>query len=551
MDEFSLLIGGKAGDGINQASLLLARLLGQLGYHIYVYLDYPSLIRGGHNFSVVRASKNKIAAHRDGIDFLIALNQDTVDLHKKNLKDQSRIIYDSSSAKTKEGTGLPLTEIMKEENAPDVMRNSCLIGAFAKSAGIEWEPLERSIRKNLPRETDLNLKLALRGYKGTDENLKIPSLKQKILPVLSGNEAIGLGLVDAGLNTYLAYPMTPSSGILHFLANIANEFNLKVIHPENEIAVMLMALGCSYAGEKAAVGTSGGGFCLMTEGLSLSAMAELPIVVIICQRSGPSTGIPTYTAQGDLQFVLSAGHGEFIRFVVAPGDAEQAYNWASLAMKLSWKYQVPSIILSDKTLSEGSYSFDIDSLQTAGDLQTAIWDREKPYGRYLDTETGVSPSTFVPDRDAVIKVNSYEHDEYGITTEAPDKAKLMHEKRIRKKKSLTSELEQYKVVECYGNQNSSTALLCWGSNKGACAELGDKLGLKVIQPVVLSPFPAKQLEEALNGIGKIISVENNVTGQLTKLMKCYGLNVDEKILKHDGRPFSLDELEDKLEGITK
>ncbi|MGB3346099.1 MAG: 2-oxoacid:acceptor oxidoreductase subunit alpha [Candidatus Humimicrobiia bacterium] len=552
MREFSVLIGGKAGDGINQSGLLISHLLSQLGYYIYMYFDYPSLIRGGHNFSIIRASKNKIGSHSEKVDFLLALNQETIDLHKNRLEYDSFIIYDSDMVESEslpdniKRLGIPLKEIISEEKASPVMRNSILLGAFSKSLGFDWSVIEKVFRKNIHKEIELNLKLAQKGYKKTEELIKVETVKQKVLPILTGNEAIGLGLINSGLRSYIAYPMTPSSTILHFLAQIANKFNLKVIHPENEIAVILMALGFSYMGEKVAVGTSGGGFCLMNEGLSLSGMAELPIVIVIAQRPGPSTGVPTYTAQGDLDYALNAGHGEFARLLVAPGDAEQAFYWSSLALNISWKYQIPSIILTDKALSEGTYSFDIYQIEAINEEKPLLWNRKKPYKRYLDTKTGISPLAFVPEKDVVIKVNSYEHDEYGFTTEKPQKIRKMSEKRFRKQKYLEKELQNYKSVNVFGEKDSPTVLLCWGSNKGICSELGQKFGFKVVQPVVLSPFPLSQFNKVLKGVKKIISIENNLTGQLTKLISRYGFRVDEKILKHDGRPFSLEELEKKL-----
>jgi len=504
MKEISLLIGGKAGDGINQSGLLLAQLFSQLGYRIYMYVDYPSLIRGGHNFSIIRASKDKITTHKDKIDFLLALNQDTVNFHNQKLKEKSRIIYDSDTLKS-EGLGLALTRIVKEKNAKPVMRNSCLIGAFAKSVGIEWGILEKAIRKNTPHGTDLNLKLALEGYQIAQELEKIEPLQKEVFPIFTGNEAIGLGLISAGLRTYIAYPMTPSSGLLHFLAGVSDKFNLRVIHPENEIGVVLMALGSAFAGARTAVGTSGGGFCLMTEGLSLAGMAELPLVIVVAQRPGPSTGVPTYHAQGDLNFVLNAGHGEFIRFVAAPGDAEQAFYWSGVALNISWRYQIPSIILSDKALSEGGFSFNIEEAGKIKEGQPLLWDKKQPYKRYLNTDTGISPLTFVPDSEAVIKVNSYEHDEYGITAENPQAIKFMQDKRWKKVKCLTEELTKFEAVKVYGDKSSPVCLLCWGSNKGVCQELADILGIRVVQPVVIAPFPEQQFREALGGVKKIIS----------------------------------------------
>ncbi|MCK4908771.1 MAG: 2-oxoacid:acceptor oxidoreductase subunit alpha [Planctomycetes bacterium] len=552
-DDISVLIGGKAGDGINQAGLLIARLLNQLGRRLYLYIDYPSLIRGGHNFALIRAADKKIATHRDEIDFLLALNQDAVDLHKKKLKKQTCLIYDSDVIKDRpdifpNSIGLPLTKIIKEAKAPVITRNSCLIGGFCKAAGIDWDILEKVFRKSIPKETELNLKLARQGYDQAKESVKIQPGSQKSLPILTGNEAIGLGLVQAGLQAYVAYPMTPATSILHFLAQQAEKFYLKVIHPENEISVILMALGFAYTGQRVAVGTSGGGFCLMTEGLSLSGVAELPVVVVLSQRPGPSTGLPTYTAQSELNFALNAGHGDFTRLVVAPGDIEEAYYWSAVSLNLSWKYQIPVIILVDKALSEGGYSFDIDSVGKVQAEPALSWDGKNLYQRYLDTTDGISPLVSVPDKNAVVKVNSYEHDEAGITIEDPQRTIQMNDKRQRKEKSLIKALEKYSTVSVGGNEKSDQALVCWGSNKGVCTEVAEQLGLKVIQPVVLNPFPVRQYQEALKGVKKIICVENNVAGQLARLLNQYGFPVDEKILKYDGRSFSLEELAGRVKG---
>lgn len=552
MKEISLLIGGKAGFGIDTSSLLIARILSKLGFRLYIYREYPSLIRGGHTFSIIRAAEEKICTHSNKIDILLALNQDTVDLHKDRLNEEALVIYDSDTTKIDglsvpaKSIGIPFTGIIKELTALDIMRNSCVIGAFGKAAGIGWNIVEEVFKKNISKDIDLNLKVALRGYAQSKELRKIEALQKKALPLLTGNEAIGLGLIKGGLKSYISYPMTPSSGILHFLANQADKFALKVIHPENEIAVMLMALGFSYTGDKVALGTSGGGFCLMTEGLSLSGMAELPVVVIVGQRPGPSTGLPTYSGQTELFFVLNAGQGEFSRFIAAPGDAQEAYFWSAVSLNIASKYQIPAIILTDKTLAEGCYSFDIEQAGEIKEENAPVWDRKNTYKRYLDTQTGVSAMAFAPDKEAVIKVNSYEHDEYGITTEDAPLTNKMQEKRLRKEEYLSRELEGYETVKVYGNKNSSVALLCWGSNKGVCAEAALGLGLKVIQPVVLWPFPLEQFKKAINGVKTLISVENNATGQLSLLLKLCGFKTDREILRYDGRPFSLDELEEKV-----
>ncbi|MFA6142916.1 MAG: 2-oxoacid:acceptor oxidoreductase family protein [Candidatus Omnitrophota bacterium] len=533
MGELSILIGGKAGFGIDKASFVIADILAGLGYRIYVYRDYPSLIRGGHTFSIIRASKEKITCHKNEVDIVLALNQDSVDLHKNNITAKTIVIYDSDIVKADAGIGMgiALSGIIKTESAPEIMRNSGIIGAFAKSLAISWEALDKAFRKNFLTEIDINLKIVRKGYDAAKEILKVEPSGNAMLPLLTGNEATSLGLVKGGLKAYIAYPMTPTSPILHYLANRAQELGIKVIHPESEIAVMLMACGFAYCGQKVAVGTSGGGFCLMTEGLSFSAMAELPVVTVLGQRPGPSTGLPTYSSQTELHFALNAGQGEFSRFVVAPGDVEESYYWPQIALNMSWKYRIPSIVLNDKNLGEGTYSFDIG----------------------LSKEVKVETSTFdfPPVKGKTIKINSYEHDESGVTTEDPIITKKMQDLRLQKEKNLAYELQRYECVKVHGNKNSSTAILCWGSNKGVCVEAAGKLGLKIIQVLTMLPFPKEQFAAAISGVKKLIAVESNATGQLARLIKCHGFDVNENILKYDGRPFAVDELELILKGYIK
>jgi len=533
MDEISILIGGKAGFGIDKASFVIADILASLGYRIYIYRDYPSLIRGGHTFSIIRASKEKIACHKNKVDIILALNQDSIDLHKDKTGELTTIVYDSDIVKagSKNAIGIGLSGFIKTEAAPEITRNSGIIGAFVKVLDISWDTLDKVFRKNFPKETDINLKIARKGYDAASPTLNVGLSGNKVLPLFTGNEATGLGLIKGGLKAYIAYPMTPSSPILHYLANRAQESGLKVIHPESEIAVILMACGFAYCGQKAAVGTSGGGFCLMTEGLSFSAMAELPVVVILGSRPGPSTGLPTYSSQTELHFALNAGQGEFTRFVVAPGDAEEAYYWPQVALNMSWKYRIPSIILTDKNLGEGTYSFDIDLSR--------------------EVKETLPTFDFPPIKDKAVKINSYEHDESGITTEDPVVTKRMQGTRLQKEKDLAQELKRYECVKVYGNKDSSTAVLCWGSNKSVCVEAAGKLGIKVIQVLTMSPFPKEQLTAATSDVKKLVAVENNATGQLSRLVECHGFDVSQKVLKYDGRPFAVDELELILKGHVK
>jgi 2-oxoglutarate ferredoxin oxidoreductase subunit alpha len=309
-----------------------------------------------------------------------------------------------------------------------------------------------------------------------------------------------------------------------------------------------MALGAAYAGARTMVGTSGGGFALMTEALSLSGQGELPMVLVVSQRPGPGTGVPTYTMQGDLSFVIHSGHGEFAKVVLAPGDADEAFYLAGLAMNLAWKFQIPSFVLSDKHLSESIFSFeaDIDKVKPEDPL---LWDGKGEYKRYLDTQNGISPLAYPGTPSAIVKATSYEHDEYGITTEESEQITGMQKKRLRKRKTLIDELSKHEQVKVYGNLESRTVLISWGSTKGACMEVAEELGLKVVQPLVLEPFPAEPLRKVLTGADKIINIEVNATGQLAKILSSHGIRIDETILRFDGRPFAVDVLLDKVKEV--
>jgi 2-oxoglutarate ferredoxin oxidoreductase subunit alpha len=545
MKDVSVLIGGKAGDGINSAGALVAHLLNHIGYSIYLYFDYPSLIRGGHNFAIIRGSEKSIGSCWDHVDFVLALNKETVERHKDKCTNETVMISNADLVKSA-GQGIPVSAILNAEHAPEVMGNSAIIGGFAKAAGIEWEIVTTVFHAHIPKAVDLNLKVAKRAYDLVDQVHPISKGVKPPSVLLTGNEAIGLGLVNGGLDAYVSYPMTPSSSLLHFLAEQQEKFGITVVHPENEIAVILMALGFAYAGKRSAVGTSGGGFCLMTEGLSLAGMAELPLVLVVSQRTGPSTGLPTYTGQSDLQFILHAGQGEYPRLIVAPGDAQECLFWSAVAMNVAWKFQVPSFILSDKTLSEGTYSVDPAAIPDVQRADYPPWSGIAPYLRYADTPSGISPLAFPGMKDAVIKVNSYAHDEAGITIEDADHVVQMTKKRLRKEDALTEEMQGYPGVNVSGTPDASTALLCWGSTKGVCNEVASILGMRVIQPIVLSPFPVVQLQHAARGVMRLIAVEENATGQLAGLAERHGIVPDKKILRYDGRPFSPDDLIEKI-----
>jgi len=548
MNEVSVLIGGKAGDGINSAGAMVAQLLNHMGYRIYLYFDYPSLIRGGHNFAIIRGAEQEIGTCRDRVDFVLALNQETLDRHRSRWNAETAVLFNADLVKG-QGHGIPIREILTAENAPEIMGNSAIIGGFAKAAGIDWEMVTAVFTSHIPKGVEMNLKVARRAYDLLEPVHPVSRCDSLPVPLLTGNEAIGLGMIRGGLEAYVSYPMTPSSSLLHFLAEQKDRFGIQVVHPENEIAVVLMGLGFACAGKRAAVGTSGGGFCLMTEGVSFAGMAELPLVFLVSQRTGPSTGLPTYTGQSDLRLVLHAGQGEFPRLIVAPGNVQEAVYWSEVAMNLAWKFQVPAFILADKTFSEGTYSTGPDAFADVPSEELPRWDNGAPYRRYADSPSGISPLAFPGMKDAVVKVNSYFHDEAGITSEEGPVVSAMTEKRLRKWQGLRAEMDRYSPVNVSGTAGAPATILCWGSTKGVCTEVAGALGLRVVQPVVLAPSPQDQIRKALDGPGRIICVEENVTGQLAELAQQHGIAVDTKILKYDGRPFTREELEGKIREV--
>jgi 2-oxoglutarate ferredoxin oxidoreductase subunit alpha len=550
MKDYSILVGGKAGDGIRQVGSLAAGMLSQLGYRIYFWDDYPSLIRGGHNFSIIRACERKIQAYGDKVDILVALNEETLEKHKWRLKAGGLVIYDSDVFQA-EGLGIGFENLVKQAGGKPIMRNVAALGAIGKAIGADWDLIDDVVKTTIRKENELNLKIGRAGYEAAGEaRFHIERLETETLGLRQGNEAIALGAVRAGLTLYVAYPMTPASSILHYLAANSQELGLVTYHPENEIAAVITAIGGAYAGARTMVGSSGGGFALMTEGLSLCGQSETPVVFVVSQRPGPSTGVPTYTMQGDLGFILNAGHGEFVRFVVAPGDPDEAFLLSGLAMNLAWKYQIPTFVITDKNLSESTYTFESKGDQVSRE-EGLMWDGKGDYKRYLLTDSGVSPLTFPGRAGAVVKATSYEHDEYGITTEEPDGIARMQAKRLRKTEQLSRDVDGMEAVKVYGRADASTAIVTWGSTKGACVEVAEDMGFKVIQPVVLEPFPIKAVRNALKGVKRLFGVEVNATGSMSRLLARYGIAVDDLILKYDGRPFSVDGLRSRLGEVAK
>lgn len=548
MEEISILIGGKAGEGIKQGGNLLARLFNRYGWFVFVYEDYPSLIRGGHNFAIIRASKKPVKIHREMVDVIFAFNKETLKIHQNRIGKDTIIVCDTEEQER--GIRVSMNQIIQEQKLPIFTKNAMVLGMTAKLLNINFRLVKNLLVEVFSEYQKENIKAAEIGYKLVPSVINLSRLRKPPKPLLTGNEAIALGAAKAGLKLYVAYPMTPATSILHFFANHQNDLGVRVVQPENEIAAALIAEGAAYAGVRSMVGTSGGGFALMNEALSMAGQAEIPVLFVLSQRAAPSTGVPTYTMQADLLFALNAGHGEFQRIVAAPGDTEQAFRLTGEVLDLVWKYQMPGIILSDKHLSESTFSSEID-LRWVKMEKPKIWQEKRGYKRYLVTEDGISPLAFPGTKNNIVKATSYEHDEYGITTEDPKRIEKMIEKRAKKRESLINELKKKETVKVYGNKKSKKVLIGWGSTQGVLQEVAEKLKIKFVQIIYLEPFPKWELEKILKDAVEIIDVETNSTGQLATVLKANGFNINHKILKYNARPFTLDELIQKLWQVIK
>ncbi len=565
----TVMIGGEAGDGIRQAGLLMDKMFVRGGFHVFSVFDYQSLIRGGHNYHLVRVSTRPVRAPRRGVDLLIALNRDTIERHSGELSARSTILYDSDSIGNLGEIGqaralpMPLKTMAREAGGPLIVRNSAALGALVFLLGYDIDILLDVLRRQFkPEAYEVNEKAVRRGYEFARENFEPLEFQLKARRdgerlVMTGSEACALGAVAAGMKFYAAYPMTPASPILHYLARIQKDANIGVIQAESEIAAINMVVGAAYAGVRSMTGTSGGGFSLMAEALGQAGGTETPIVLVIAQRPGPSTGLPTYTSQADLLFAVHASQGEFPRVVSAPGDIEETFYLTAEAFNLAERFQVPVIILIDKHITESFTDvepFDLTAVKVdRGKIIQGEWRGPGEYRRYLFTEDGVSPRALPGTRGAIVKQNSSEHNELGWASEDPDNARKMQDKRLRKMIAI-SEALRGKSLEVWGDPGADTVLLHWGSTRGAVYEATERLaeeGLRVraVRVIYLWPFPSEEIVEELRGAKRIIAVEQNATGQLAKLLRMEtGIRVDHRVLRYDGRPFTP---EDILEGVRE
>jgi 2-oxoglutarate/2-oxoacid ferredoxin oxidoreductase subunit alpha len=564
-------IGGEAGFGIMSAGTMLAKTFSRLGYHIFVTNEYPSLIRGGHNVITVRISSEKAESMNHDLHILTALNRQTVEIHRQELSSEAFIVYDPKDNDWKSEDfpnnvliPIPLTEITKNFGGEPVMRNTVALGVTVALVGAEFTELEKVITDIFKRKGEeiikTNVAVAKSGYDyvkkqfgNAKEMFLTPAINHEPALVINGSEMLGLAAVRSGLKFAAIYPMTPINAVITYLADHAKEFNIVYKQPEDEIAGITMAIGASYAGVRSMVATSGGGFALMVEGVSLAGMIEVPLVIDLGMRPGPATGMPTWSEQGELEFVIHAGHGDFPKIVLAPGDAEETFNITTKAFNLADKYQVPVFILTDKYLNENLWCVPKSVVTNKvtidrGKLLTTIPDSGHPFERYsLDTPDGVSPRGIPGLKNGFFIANSYEHDGQGLVTDDPDKRTKMVDKRMKKLKSIIDEAIAPTV---YGDENPDITFINWGTTKGAILE-----GMKILKSKGISsqlvhftwlyPFPAEVVKKLLSNSKRIIDIEQNATGQLASLIREYtGIELTEKMLKYDGRPFYPEEIAD-------
>lgn len=503
----TILIGGKAGQGINKVSEIISNTLVKYGYYTFNYRDYQSLIRGGHNFNNLCISSTPIESHESRAGILVAFDERTVKTHKGSLLENAITIT---------------AEQFKEEGRN---LNVALAGCLTKILGVPFVELKNEIKAQIKNSKEA-ISAAKKGYDSQKDIYKLKKLKHK-LTILSGSQAVAIGARNSGLDMYIAYPMTPATGALHELANEQIKNNLMVYQAENEIAAASMALGCSFAGKKTMTGTSGGGFDLMGESLSMQGISEIPLTVYLASRVGPGSGVPTYSAQSDLDIALRNGHGEFPRFVIAPGNPTETIEKTSEALFLAEKYGALSVLLSDKHLAESEFS------STEKPAKTPKFEIKRK----------------LPGKD-VIKASSYEADRFGNVTESA----LMTEKNVnrRTKKYEDAKIfihKNFEMIKIHGKKNSKNLIIGWGSTSGAIKDAIKGLDAKFLQVIYckpLSPQIKKEMEKANN----IILVECNVTGQLGRLIReKTGIKIENRLLKYNGRPFRSDELKKYIKEI--
>ncbi|MHC5061460.1 MAG: 2-oxoacid:acceptor oxidoreductase subunit alpha [Planctomycetota bacterium] len=564
-NDISIVLCGQAGMGIQTVEALLTRILKLAGYNIFSTKEYMSRIRGGANSTEIRISSRPVRAFVNRVDILVPLDAGAIMHMEKRVTPATIMLADVAGLgdgfdrKRWNCLDVGFTKIATDLGSR-IYSNIVAVGTIAALFGIEDELITNCIKKRFASKSDKivneNVQAARLGYKIGSELVDAGKISIDIKPnravknhiLVSGTEAVGLGAIAGGCNFISSYPMSPSTGVLTFMAKHSADFGLIVEQAEDEIAAINMAIGAWYAGAKGMVTTSGGGFALMAEGISLAGMLETPVVVHLAQRPGPATGLPTRTEQGDLELALYAGHGEFPRIILAPGKVDGAFYLMQKAFDLADKYQVPVIILTDHYFVDSYYN--IAGLDLTGQkIEKHIVQTQADYRRYELTQSGISPRGIPGWGKGLVCVDSDEHDQAGHITEDLDLRVKMVDKRLGKLKFLTEEVIE---PELWPGENYKNLVICWGSTyntvKEALMQLGreDTSMLYYKQVYPLHPDTADYLQKA----DKTVIVESNATSQFGKLIKLgAGVEIDEKILKYNGLSFTVEEVVESLKEI--
>jgi 2-oxoglutarate ferredoxin oxidoreductase subunit alpha len=594
------VIGGPQGGGINSVAETFAKACARGGLHVFANIEYHSNIKGEHSYYRVRASSHEVQSHVDWIDLLVALDKETLfgDLHKEypthsghrnEVSPGGGIIYDAALRLKTEDIGRPdvnlypvpymdvLLEALKETGHDkelskyQVMANTVAFGASVALIDYNFDDVAEAIKESFSGRKaalgELNVKAARHGYDYMRQTFKDdfpyrlhPISSQEKRMLIRAVQAVGAAKFRAGCAVQTYYPITPATDESEYLENHQKEYNMVIVQTEDEISAVLMATGAAHAGVRAATSTSGPGFSLMAEGLGWAGHTEAPgPVVILYQRAGPSTGLPTRTEQGDLQFVLHAGHGEFPRMAIAPGDAEECFYDTFDAFNYAERFQMPVIVIADKFLASTYRTmsvFNTNELRIERGQILAESDLAgKPlYKRYEFTPLGVSPRVVPGTRGGIFHTTGDEHDEFGHITENSEIRIKMMQKRMHKIQLAAESIPDIKKVNFFGPERADVTLVGWGSTKGAILDgmqdlEGDGMRCNFLQVRYMSPFPDKLVTRYLSNAKKRVLVENNYSGQLGALIREHtGIAMDYKVLKYNGRPFSQNEV---YEGIKE
>ncbi|MFP3190568.1 MAG: 2-oxoacid:acceptor oxidoreductase subunit alpha [Thermoproteota archaeon] len=570
---------GAAGDGIESIGSIMVRTFARSGLHVYAYRNYQSVIRGGHVWYQVRAHNKKLTSFGDYYDIMVTTNKDGIVYDSAQLREGGIIIYDANKVKFDPSEvgkkfidlNIPLAEIAQLYSRIAAMQNVVAYGAIAYILDLDFnilkEVLEYEFGDKGREIVEQNIAAARKGYEYASEVYKNVRIKIEKGPrrrmFLNGTSAIAFGGYVAGCKFYAAYPMTPSSPILHWFAEHTKKAGMIVLQPEDEIAVINMAIGASFAGVRSMVATSGGGFALMSEAVGLAGMTETPLVIVEGQRGGPSTGLPTNTEQGDVRQVLGAGQSDYPKVVIAPRDIEELFYSTIEAFNLAEKYQIPVIIVSDLYMNESATTleneFDIENIKI--DRGWIVKEGEiKDYKRFLITENGVSPRALPGMKGYNFVAASDEHDEKGhlvsdVLAGLPYMLKIrkaMMEKRMRKEQYILKELEPPTL---YGPQNADITIVSWGSTRGAVREAlqileNEGIIANSLEIKYLHPFQGKEIKEILEKAKEILLVENNYSGQVGGLIAQHtGIFIKNKLLKYDGMPIMPLEIVNKAKEV--